>query len=214
MAGKRRLILTQRATARRREQCGAAWSSTRRPPPESATAAPAPPLSETSSSDATRAIPGRSPTKRSLLRLCRSRACRGRPYPASSAPSGSGPVPACCLTCNPRGAGGGGGARKQLHPSRQRAGAPNSNTETRRGARRGSATTTAGTWFVVDWQWPCREGERKKMKEVVEKKYDERRNEPSRSQRKGGTAADGESNRFSPAADRNQAGHGRRRGRE
>lgn len=134
MSGGRRLRLTQRATARRREQCGAAWSSTRRPPPESATAAPAPPLSETSSSDATRAIPGRSPTKRSLLRLCRSRACRGRPYPASSAPSGSGPVPACCLTCNPRGAGGGGGARKQLHPSRQRAGAPNSSTETR-GAR-------------------------------------------------------------------------------
>jgi hypothetical protein len=109
MSGGRRLRLTQRATARRREQCGVAWSSTRHPPPRSATAAPAPPLSATSSSEASDPRPqSTARTKRSLLRLCRSSACRGCPCPAllllppgSSAPSGARP-PACRLTCNPR----------------------------------------------------------------------------------------------------------------
>jgi hypothetical protein len=162
MSGGRRLRLTQRATARRREQCGVAWSSTRHPPPRSATVTPAPPLSATSSSEASDPRPqSTARTKRSLLRLCRSSACRGCPCPAlllppgSSAPSGARPRPRLPLDLQPTQAGGGGGARKQLHGN-ARARAHSTAAPGRDGARVGEARRRRRDVVVVDWQWPGR----------------------------------------------------------
>jgi len=71
----------------------------------------------------------------------------------------SGPRPSLPLALQPTRAGGGGGARKQLHGNaRARARA---HPAAAPGHARGKRDDDGGDVVVVDWQWPCREEERK-----------------------------------------------------